>query len=306
MKKYFIIYILILLFIFTTLIILNKKQMETFQEKKNVKVIFKRLAGGGFFSTFNRLIEYLAHCPDNVVEIEYDVRASLKEWMPYIKEGEELFSKIFLPYPFPPNENIPKNETYILDFFYKNGEIKHPRELYNENRDQLLPYNKAFTKYIRLQPNVQSRLDNLINDMRQGYEQVVGIFVRSNALATEQPTGVMPRYDEYIEAINKIDRTKKTRFFLRIDNKEDLEFYKAVCVPFYVTDMERAETNKGDAPHTNGEKYLSLKDLEDVYLDIALLSNCDILIHCVSNMTGASLYMNMNQKSICVSKNKTT
>jgi hypothetical protein len=296
-KSYYKYYFIFITLLFLVIAIFNIQPKENFEDKKNVKVVFKHLDGCGFFSTFNRLIEFLVHYPQNVTEIEFDVRASLDRWMPYIGENEELFSKLFIPY----KNNTYTNETYVLDQFY-NHSITHPRLLYNERRVELEPYNLAFKKYIKLQPNLENRLKRLEDELTLGYEQVVGIFVRSEALAGEQPSGKMPTRDDYLHAINSIDKTKKTRFFLRIDNEEDLNFYKTICVPYYLIDMKRSKTNKGDALHTNGTEYLLLKDLEDIYLDIALLSKCDILIHCVSNMSAASLFMNMNQKSICVSK----
>ena len=54
--------------------------------------------------------------------------------------------------------------------------------------------------------------------MRSNSDQVIGVFVRSNALASEQPSGVMPSREDYLEAISKIDTfSKKTKYFLRID-----------------------------------------------------------------------------------------
>ena len=167
-NRYFLVYIftvLIIGLIIITLEIRNKQieKIENFQDstkKKNIKLVFQHLAGGGFFSTFNRLIEYLVYTPDNVIEIEYDVRASLERWMPYIAENEELFSKLFVPYK---SEGLIE-DTYTLSDIYKFGEIKNARELYNENRDKLQPYNVAFNKYIKLQPDLQKRLDDEIKN----------------------------------------------------------------------------------------------------------------------------------------------
>jgi hypothetical protein len=39
---------------------------------------------------------------------------------------------------------------------------------------------------------------------------------------------------------------------------------------------------------------------EKIFIEIVLLSECNIIVHCLSNMATAALYMNMNSKSICV------
>ena len=113
----------------------------------------------------------------------------------------------------------------------------------------------------------------------------------------------IPALDIYSNAIDKIDKTKKTKYFLRIDNEKDLEYYKNKYYPNYQTSITRSKDNIEDSLHVSNNKYLLLDDLENTYLEVALLSVSDILVHCVSNMATASLYMNMNQKSICVSKN---
>ena len=269
---------------------------------KNKKIIVKSNKNGGFFSNFNKLITYLKeHNNENIVEIGYDIRASdIGDSLPFMNKDVELFNKLFEPY----NENKQVDETVEVKD-YENYEItfKNAYNYYNENRYKLQPYNDVFKKYIKLKPNLNEKLNKLINELRADCEQVIGIFVRSNALSSEQPNGKMPTYEDYSNAIDKIDKTKKTKYFLRIDNEKDLEYYKNKYYPNYQTSITRSKDNIQDSLHVSNNKYLLLDDLENTYLEVALLSVSDILVHCVSNMATASLYMNMNQKSICVSKN---
>jgi hypothetical protein len=303
MKQQHIYIVLIISFIVVTIYIYNtniKEALENYDETKNPKLIFNA-HWSGLFCNINRLINYLVIYP-NIREIDFNVLSSKTNHKPFIGENIEIFSKLFQKY----KEDIPIDTIYnYTGTEFSNFEHlthKQAYQYYNENRYKLEPYNKAFNKYIHLLPHLQERLDKMVIDMKNGADQVIGIFVRSNALAAEQPTGVMPTREEYLEAISKLDTfSKKTKYFLRIDNEEDYEFYKSKLSPVYETNIKRAQTNKGDAPHTNGE-YLTLEDLENTYLEIALLSRCDILVHCVSNMATAALYMNMNLISICVSK----
>ena len=315
MKQEHIYIILIISFIVVSVYIYNtsiKEALEDYDETKNPKLVFNG-HWSGLFCNLNRLVNYLVIYP-NIREIDFNVLASTTNHKPFIGENVEMFSKLFQKY----KEDIPIDKVYNYTGyeFSKFDHLTHKQayQYYNENRYKLEPYNKAFNKYIHLLPHLQERLDRMVNEMRSNcdssqqlgnncqFDQVIGIFVRSNALAVEQPSGVMPTREEYLEAISKIDTTsKKTKFFLRIDNDEDYNFYKSKLSPIYETSIKRSETNKGDAPHSKGE-YLSLEDLENTYLEIALLSHCDILVHCVSNMATAALYMNMNLVSICVSK----
>lgn len=285
----------ILLFVY----LLTKKSYEGFIQEKNTKLIMNE-HHSGFFCNFNRLIHYLTLYP-NVKEIEFNVRAEINKHKPFIGQGVELFSQLFEIYK---EDNVEINEVLDIDGndFKNMPTDKGAYSVYNENRYKLNPYTDAFNKYIKLKPDLQKKLDYHINNLKSDSEQTIGILVRSNNLASEQPSGQMPTRDDYLNAINKIDKTKKTKYYLKVDNEEDLEFYKSKLNPHYYLDITRSKTNKGDAPHVNDKTFLPLKDLQDTYLDVAILSHCDYLVHCVSNMATSSLFMNPYQKSICVSK----
>lgn len=298
--KYKNILAIIIISIFILLYLLKKNtSYEGFTEEKNAKLIMNEHYSG-FFCNFNRLIHYLTLYP-NVKEIEFNVRATLNNHKPFIGEGVELFSQLFESYK---ENNIEINEVLDIDGndFKNMPTNKGAYLVYNENRYKLNPYTDEFNKYIKLKPDLQQKLDYHVNNLKSDCEQTIGILVRSNNLAIEQPSGKMPTHDDYLNAINKIDKTKKTKYYLKVDNEEDLEFYKSKLNPNYYLDITRSKTNKGDAPHANDNKFLPLKDLQDTYLDVAILSHCDYLVHCVSNMATASLFMNKDQVSICVSK----
>jgi hypothetical protein len=288
--------IIIISIILLLLFLLNKTISEGFL---NVKLIMNE-HHSGFFCNFNRLIHYLVLFP-NITEIEFNILARINKHKPFIGDGIELFSQLFEKYK---EKNTELNTILDIDGndFKNMPTDKNAYSVYNENRYKLDPYTVSFNKYIKLKPDLQKMLDDHINTLRSDCEQVIGILVRSNALAKEQPTGQMPSRDDYLNAIKNIDKTKKTKYYLKVDNEEDLEFYKSELQPNYYLDITRSKTNNGDAPHSSHEKFLPLKDLQDTYLDVAILSDCEYLIHCVSNMSTASLYMNKNQKSICVSQ----
>ena len=263
----------------------------------NIKVIFQHAKDyplASFFSDFCRLLKYLVHTTDNVVEIEYNVCSSLYNGIPFIKENEEIFSKLFLPYK---EEDLTyEKEVYLNNFNYF---IDKPNAQNLYNNDELKLYTNVFNKYIKLQPHIQEKINNLENKLTDNCEEVIGIFMRSNALACEQPYGIIPKREDYLKIIKDINiDNKKIKYFLRIDNNEDLEFYKDALQPNYYTQISRSKTNNHDAPHQNNSDFLTLEDLENTFIEIVLLSKCDTIIHCVSNMAAASLIMNPSQKSI--------
>ena len=249
----------------------------------------------GFFATFNKLMTYLVDNPD-ITKITYNIHSfKVGHAMAYIKEGEELFSKLFEPY----NEGKPIDEVIDGSYYqHYNLTTVFAHQFYNENRGKLQPYHDAYMKYIKIKPEIQNMINNKKQILRENYEQVIGIFIRSEALKKEQPSGRMPTREEYDNAINSIDKTKSTKYFFCIDNEDDLNYFKNKYTPNYYTDIRRTKNTTNSEPHK--KTFGSLKDLQDSFIEVALLSECNILIHCVSNMVTASLYMNMNQKSICL------
>jgi len=273
----------------------RRKQKGGQQKSKELVLKNNEQEQCGFFATFNKLLTYLVDNKD-ITKITYDIR-SFKEGhaMAYIKEGEELFSKIFEPY----NENKPIDEV-IDGSYYKHYNLTtvYAHQFYNENRGKLKPYHDAYVKYIKIRPEIQEMINKKKQELRENYEQLIGIFIRSDALKKEQPSGRMPTREEYDTALSKIDKTKSTKYFFCIDNQDDLNYFKNKYLPNYYTDIRRTANTVNSEPHK--KTFGSLKDLQDSFIEVALLSECGTLVHCVSNMVTASLYMNMNQKSICL------
>jgi hypothetical protein len=274
-----------------------KKMKKHIGGNENIELILSnnKEEGCGFFSTFNKLITYCVDYP-NITKIKYNITSFAKGHpMSFIKEGEELFSKIFDEY----DEKKPVNRT-INALKYENERITtvNAVNFYGENRIKLQPFNDAYKKYVKIKQNIQDKINTKLKLLKENVEQTVGIFIRSNALQHEQPNHKMPRREDYDNALKQIDLTKNTRYFFCIDNEDDLNYFKTKYTPNYYTDIRRTDNIHNSEPHkkTMG----TLKDLEDSFIEVALLSECDTLLHCVSNMTTASLYMNMNQKSVFV------
>lgn len=294
MNKKIIGYCILILILFFLSFLLTLYKIENFE---NINLIIQSAPTSGFFSNFNKLITYLVDNP-SITKITYDMRShGLHTAFSYIRENEELFSKIFEDY----DEGV--NTTNIINGLqYQSFRItgNQAYNFYNDNRNMLQPFNKAYNKYIKIKPHIQEKIDYKVNELKNGSDQIIGIFIRSNALANEQPSGVMPTRKEYIDAINNIKKSNNVKYFFCIDNENDLEYFKQLYTPNYYTDIRRTSNTNDGEPHT--KTMGTLQDLENSFIEVCVMSQCDILVHCVSNMVTASLYMNMNQKSICISK----
>lgn len=292
-KKYkigVIILVIILIFIYY----LYNNKIESFTDINNIKIILNNPPyEGGFFSIFNMLLASLIDNP-NTTEIQYNIISNKNSPVTYyINDNEEIFSKIFQEY-----KNIQSTNTIEVNSFVENTEgtklYWKGKELYNENRNKLQPFNDVYKKYIILQPHIEEKIKyhiNILKDKR--YDHYIGVLVRSAAV------GDNPGRKKYLDTINKLSNNLKTKYFLLIDNEEDLNFYKNNLKPNYYININRSPSNKGDAPHKN-TNLKSLEELENVFIQVAVLSSCDILVHGSSNMATTSLIMNMEQKSVWI------
>jgi hypothetical protein len=267
----------------------KQRKQKGGQSNEAVKTIIKLNKNAGFFSTFTKYICHLSDYPNTVI-IEYDVRATKPgEGAPFINEGEELFSKLFQPY----NENKAYTNTIIVEnYISRYFEVLSENNVFDENRKNLRPLADAYNKYVKLLPHLQEKLDKLTNELHADCEQVIGILVRT------KPGENQPTRQDFLDAITKIDKTKKTKFFIRTDNNDDLEFYKQNLQPNYYTNIKRSKNATTNASHISSSEYMTLEDLEDLFIEVALLSKCDILVHNSSNMATTALFMNMNLQSI--------
>lgn len=304
MKKnnYNILILIIIILIILLFLLFKKNKFIEKYNNVNTKIVFNNTNyGGGFFSYFCLFLASLVDNP-NTVSLDYNVISNPHDSASYyVNEGEKIFEKIFLPYETNEeihkiiniNEFIPDTAASKLYF----DSIKN----YNENRNNLQPFHDAYKKFIIIQPHIQENINYHIQKLNEGNpEKTVGILVRSAAVWMGNDTSIIPTREKYLNIINKLNENNKNiKFFLCIDNNEDLNYYKENLVPNYYLDINRSDTNKGDAPHKNSS-LKSLDELEKVFIQVAVLSSCDILVHPSSNMATASLIMNMKQESILV------
>lgn len=291
-------YICIIILILLLIRSIINKSVENFENKGPI-TLETQSHGGGFFSNFNKLISNLKYYK-NVNKIIFNMK-SKKEYKAFyfIAENEELFSKIFDIY----DESNSINDTEIIKAdHYIDNSITGTKayKFYNENRIKLQPYNDIYNKYIKIKSPIKYKINKKITELKENADQLICIFVRSEALKDEQPSGKMPTRDDYVKALDKIPKSKNVKYFLCIDNNDDLEFYENKYTPNYYTPIRRTKNKKDGEPHTNSIG--TLEDLESSFIEVMLMSSCDILVHCVSNMATASLYINMNQQSIFISK----
>lgn len=290
-------YLIIIICVLLILYFYMTKKVENFENNEKIELEIVENNGGGFFSNFNMLIYNLTHYK-TVNKINFNVKSNKKAKVLYfIKENEELFSKLFDVY-----DDGMTSTKKIVSKRYIDYSItgKGAYNYYNENRNKLQPYHDTYKKYIKIKKELQKKINKKCVELKENTDQLICIFVRSYALHKEQPSRKMPSRDDYDKTIENIPKSNNVKYFLCVDNNNDLEYYKNKYTPNYYTAIRRTRHKKDGEPHKN--TIGTLTDLEDSFIEVVIMSQCDILVHCVSNMATASLYINMKQQSVCVSK----
>lgn len=281
----------------------KKRKYKGGNSNKNIKIIVSNdFYNRGFFSHFNQLLCALLDNPDTT-EIEFNLVSTPKYSSTYyVKEGEEILSKLFEKYDL----QKPITDTIILTNFindsYASNIYVDAINNFNNNRYKLQPFNDVYNKFIKIKPNILEKIESHMNILKENNpELLIGVLVRSKAVEADQSKKKMPSYEDYLNAINVENKNKSTKYFFVIDNNVDLEYFKNALTPnYYLKDLYRSPDNQHNAPHTK-QNLKSLEELENIFIQVAVLSKCDILVHCNSNMAIASLSMNMKQKSVFIS-----
>jgi len=122
----------------------------------------------------------------------------------------------------------------------------------------------------------------------------LGVLIRADNLAGEQLSGKSQSYEEYFAAI---ERETYDYLFVCASDEESLQ----VIMKRYPTNSGyypcRRATNRGSTEQHIASAQVT-QDAIDTVHQVLMLASCDALIHPVSNMATAALYINPNLRSI--------
>lgn len=259
--------------------------------------------GAGLSSNFNRMLTILKET-SNIKKIKWQCYGNYEGFLTYptnlmgFNTDTELFSKVYEEYDKSNDEVL---ESRLSLNWGVNLEPKitgtNAANFYGTNRHLLKEYNSIYIHYFKLLPNIKAIINEQIKILRGENKSVIGILIRNSgnyALANEQPKKKMPSHNEYFNLINSISDSNQ-RYFLCIDNIQDLELYKQLYPNSYFTQIRRSLSPLDKEPHikTTG----SYEDFINSLIEVYLLSACDKLVHCLSNMATTSLILNLDQES---------
>ena len=244
---------------------------------------------GGFFSNFNKVITCLAH-EEDVTKITWCLQG--QPFGAFAYNCDEVFSKLFETY----------DEKKPIESYYGKAQFEHleytgqnAHNLYTGDDEWRTTLHNTYKKYIIPTKLLQDNIDVVDKSFDKNTNIKIGILKRNQLLKCEQVSNTMPVIDRYIDAIHQIYGNKTC--VLSVDNTTDIEQFKSNSdLKFvYSTGIRRTNKDTDMEPHfTPG----TIQDALYYFMDVYMLSRCDYLIHPISNMATAALYMNPNLKSI--------
>lgn len=239
---------------------------------------------GGLFSNINKIVTFLAY--NKPGKITWNCNGQPFGAFAY-NFGEvlgQLFKNVIITNSISSVQII--KEFEFLQYTGKNADILYTQR--DQSWRELL--NKSYTKYIHPTEALKNKMKSVDKKFAEIKQQKIGILKRNQLLKCEQVTNMMPDISSYKKNI-----PENSTLYLSVDNYRDLKYFCSEFDCHYNSDMKRTETDTDMEPHfTPG----NVDDLHNNFLDVYALSKCDYLIHPVSNMSTAALYMNTNLKSI--------
>lgn len=244
------------------------------QEKK---IVIISRPGVGFFSNFFGCLHTLAWCLRNNVTPIVRWDKGLPYWQPQGYNGADNVWEYYF-------EPVSAARATEKDWFY--GRYFAPdssglKDVCHDFDKHKYAYHSIITKYIRLKPQVRSKIERFVQEHFAG-KKVIGIHLRG----TDKWKEVKPIDPELI--CKQANRYTGCTFFVATDEERLLEIAKKLLNgPVIYYDADRSTS---DQPvHLAGG---NAKRGEDVLIEVLLLSKCDAFIHTCSNVSSAVLAFN--------------
>ena len=234
--------------------------------------IIKPNPGSGLLSLFNNVVSYLEKYEE--VEVQWDIGNTL-----YRGNISNLWDAIAYPLHKCHRLNIVTTPimTYTwknIAYFYLRDDGWRERLNYHFNKIKLLP---------RIYEIIEQQTSEILKDS-------IGIHYRtSSAIATEQLTDKIPTIDSIVRVCNRISQSCPV--FIMCDSDIALkEFQDQLGNKVYYFNIDRV--NNDNEYHFHNEP--DLNHVQSIMAQTVALSKCHHLIHGVSNIATAALYMNPN------------
>lgn len=123
--------------------------------------------------------------------------------------------------------------------------------------------------------------------------EATGVIIRNDGHAGEQLSGRSQTLNEYAKAIEAVGNR---HIFTMSGDLESLKWLNERFLVWHPADTKRTKTRSDPDRHLAEPQ--TPEDAKQVMIELLAIANCRTLIHPISNMATAALYINPNLKSI--------
>lgn len=296
MNKIYYLFTIMIIIIFLSLFKLNYISVKTehfFILTKSNELVIERNAGFG--SIINQIIE-------NLIKTE---------------KGELSQFTIYWNHPIysnDPNQNLwTTHFRQPFDSYDKNIKIdKKQLETANivpRSKGMLLPpqnptaVGKIINKYIKFKPHIHQKVNRFLNSIANGDKYKIGLHIRGSGRLDGGVKNMKNNY-KLLNGVPIYDYEKQLQLIMSnncnnvivifTDSNKIIEYFKNKYKNIYAYDSDRSDDFKGEIHIRNNDNDKKNKILEDIVVEVMLMSKMNYLIHGNSNITNFVQCLNSN------------
>lgn len=245
----------------------------------------------GFFSVFNTVLGALDYYENQRDSKGFLVDFEKLGFFYDSKLGENWWSYYFEPIQLGNlDDEIIEFKEYKKITFSFFAQLKMSRERSNE----------LITKYIKLKPHIQNKLDTLVKNNFEG-NHVIGIHYRGTDKVAEARLVTFEAIGSHL--VQEVEKNRNLKIFVATDD-ENFLLYMYKTFPGKIIALNALRSKDGTAIHTNLTENPYQKG-EEALLDCLLLSKCSKLFKTASNLSDVSIKFNPTIPVINISKHFT-
>lgn len=238
------------------------------------------LHNAGFFAAFSGVLNHLVWCDrNNLTPVVYwDAKSR------YTTDGGFNGSTNVWEYYFEPVSHLSYVPGDVVHDGYYMDKISFLYYWFEKNHRELAHY--LISKYIRIKPIVQSKIDTFYKEKMAG-KKTIGIHLRGTDKWSEEKLVSARKMAEV--ALRYADND--TQFLIASDQQSLFNELKILLHPYPVIYYDCYRSPSHAALHARMKpSYAQLG--EDVLVEASLLTRCDMLVRTASSVSTACLYFN--------------
>lgn len=264
-------------------IINNKEEYEYMLENKNKNVhIILEYHGAGFWSIFNKIINYLLYYT-NISKISYNVVPNI-EFTLY--GTSEIYNKVFDEYI---NSSEPELVIHAKNYITYEATGCFAPLLHLSDQSWRNKYNELWNKYIKIKSHVYDLVPTF-NDTKKN----ISILIRHNALANEQINNRMPTFQQYDIVLQELLNTynNNCRIILATDLYEAEQYFRKNYSHIEIFHPYSVKTSNNQDEPSRILASSNENNIEIAVATVLVLAKGDHFLYPNSNMATAALYIN--------------